>query len=79
MDRKITVSLASHWPCITDLVAYPSTDLQAQSLRKGDEQPTTTSGTFYLYLQYKTTGNTKSHFKNSTRCRYGYYRSIEVV
>ena len=36
---KVTVGLASHWPCITDLCFI---HLQAQGLSKGDEHPTNT-------------------------------------
>ena len=34
---KVTVGLASHWPCVTDTVVYPPTGLNGQ--RQGDEHP----------------------------------------
>jgi len=36
---KVTVGLASHWPCVTDLEWF--IDLQAQGLSKGGEHLTT--------------------------------------
>ena len=37
---KVTVGLASHWPCVTDFKWFIS--LRAQGLSKGDEHPTST-------------------------------------
>jgi len=36
---KVTVCLASHWPCVTDSVVYPPTGCPLNGLEKGDEHP----------------------------------------
>jgi len=46
---KVTVGLASHWPCVTGSVVYPPHGLNSR--RKGDEHPTYAPGgmAFLLY------------------------------
>jgi len=38
---KVTLGLASHWPCVTDISG--SSSIRAQGLGEGDEQPPTLS------------------------------------
>jgi len=38
-SRMPYVGLASHWPCVTDTVVYPTDGLNGQ--RQGDEHPCT--------------------------------------
>ena len=48
---KVTVSLASHWPCVTDNSGITSYHLRAHGSRKGDKHPAYAPveyGTLYL-------------------------------
>jgi len=50
---KVTVGLASHWPCVTDFSGH----LRAQGLSKGDEHLTNTPHGVWYYLLFYAAGH----------------------
>ena len=49
---KVTVGLASRWPCVTDLSDLP-TQLRAQGLSKGDEHPHPTNTPHGVWIFFR--------------------------
>jgi len=52
MAEKVTVGLASHWPCVTDSVVYPPTGSMMTEKEISIEHPTYAPvghGTLYLF------------------------------